>query len=1013
MTTRSEATSRARGNRSDRLHLGGGCDLACAPCDCRDAPSGDVEGVLSRAGARLVLRGAPERSPRLPDVLRRARERGVAEVVVRTSALAYMEPSAAERLAAMGAHVALVPLFSHAPAVHDRIAGRPQALAHALVGMRALAAAGLAVEIEVPILPARIQDGAALVALAHRAVPGLRAARFFVPSRALPRALAPPRWDEGGAALAAALRACRERAVEVRLTRDDGVPLCALREHEDLHDVYRFHPKRRLAPPAGSAHAAACEGCAARGQCPGSTAAYRAAHGGEGLAPYAARPAAMYAQRTPGGPVFTAEHRRLASKVGMVVLRPTVNCNQDCTFCSANETSGNVWTDRGEMLRALARAAQRGIQRVSFSGGEPTLSPDLVHYVRAASRLGVPTIELVTNAVLLDDARRVDALREAGLTDAFVSLHAHDERLSQVMTRKVGDHARTVKGIHHLKDAGVLTVLNHVVTSRNYPYLTRFVEFVREEFGGGVMISFAFVTPQFKVLEDLSQMPRLTDVMPQLRRALHRALDIGQPVKVGSRQGIPPCFLGELRPWSDVLGFAGEPGSEDAPQKQRAPECDTCRYTRQCTGLWRPYAARYGLSELRPIPGPPFTDEELRAVELSTASRHGAPRSRWGVPMSFEQACPVVRDPEAEAAGRAWAASYLEDAPPIRALPVIGMPSTRPLRVLMVGSGRQARRLARAAAETAGISIDGFASPHAPEADLRELGACPRFRSLEEGLDAMRPDAVIIAASTHAHHALARAVIARGIPSLIEKPMARTVEEAEELVHLAAGAGVPLMPGHTLVFSGGVDALFDADGLPCVTLTLRATPDGPEAMRAWSRPALSEVLHHALSLVGRAVRGGAPRVTDVLFRGDAAPSAVTLELAYERATARVELDFAAVRDDLALARRARFGDEPEMLWRRAGREVSLRVRGADASVPREGSDLSRMLAHFREVVRGRAEPLVTPTDGLEALRAARAAVEALEAAGAPFDRAEAPRHVASPALAAFPRAAGLRRSERR
>ena len=45
------------------------------------------------------------------------------------------------------------------------------------------------------------------------------------------------------------------------------------------------------------------------------------------------------------------------------MLRPTVNCNQDCTFCSANETSSNVWASREEMLRAIARTARRGIER--------------------------------------------------------------------------------------------------------------------------------------------------------------------------------------------------------------------------------------------------------------------------------------------------------------------------------------------------------------------------------------------------------------------------------------------------------------------------------------------------------------------------------------------------------------------------------------------------------------------------------------------------------------------------
>ena len=53
----------------------------------------------------------------------------------------------------------------------------------------------------------------------------------------------------------------------------------------------------------------------------------------------------MYEQRTTRRRVWSDEQRQAARKVDLLVLRPTVNCNQDCTFCSANETSGNVWSD--------------------------------------------------------------------------------------------------------------------------------------------------------------------------------------------------------------------------------------------------------------------------------------------------------------------------------------------------------------------------------------------------------------------------------------------------------------------------------------------------------------------------------------------------------------------------------------------------------------------------------------------------------------------------------------------
>jgi predicted dehydrogenase/MoaA/NifB/PqqE/SkfB family radical SAM enzyme len=920
-------------------------------------------------------------------------------VVLRTNALAFRAPAEATRLAGLGVGAVLVPFFSQNPAVHDRIAGRPEALVQALVGVRSLSEAGVAVEAEVPLLSGRLQSPEAVVDLVHRAVPALRAVRFFLPLGPLPPALAPPRWDEGAPALAAALRRCRALGVKARLHTQDAIPLCALRDAPDLHDAYAFPPRARVKPPPGAAYPEPCEGCAARRQCSGVVAAYREAHGAGGLAAYGHRPRAMYAQRSPGAPVFTAEHRKAASGAGMVVLRPTVNCNQDCSFCSANETSGNVWTDPAEMLKAISRTARRGVERISFSGGEPTLSRDLPMFLDAARRLGIREIELVTNGVLLDDERRVRRLREAGLTHAFVSLHAHDEHLSRVMTQKVGDHARTVRALHLLLDAGVETLINHVITARNFPYLRAFVEFVHREFSGKIRISFAFVTPQYKAIDNFSLVPKLSDVLPDLRRAMYRALELGQPFHVGSRQGIPPCFLREFAAWSDVLGLSSEAASEDAPQKQRAETCNACRYSRPCTGLWQRYVAAYGLGELKALPGGVISDEELREY------RSGRGELYREAIHSFEDVPERLRDRAAEREGLAWFRSdTAAPASPARALPVLPAERSRPVRVALVGSGLQARRLARAARSVPGISIDAVASPHAPEADLLEFGGCPAFRSLEEVLDEVRPEGIVIAAATHAHHDLARLALARGVPALVEKPFTRTEAEAEALVLAASERpGTPLIPAHNMVFSAGVEALYGADHLPEISFTRRCPPGSPDAVRSWGRLPLAEVLYHALSLVGHAAGGGVPRIEDASFQGASAPERIRLRLAYERARGEVVFDFTGTEEDVSLTRRALPGAPVASAWRRSGPKTSLRVDGRDAPLPGGGSDAARMLAHFRDVVLGKARPLLGPRDGLDVLRATRAAVAALDEAGAPFERSSAPRHVASAELDLFPR----------
>lgn len=921
-----------------------------------------------------------------------AREEGFAEIVLRTNAIASRTPAGAAAFARLGADAALVPLFSQLPDVHDGIAGRPRALLDALAGMKNLARAGLAIEIEVPILALSLEKLTDVVHLAHRVVPSLRAVRFYVPAF-VPKPLAPPSWEVAGPALARALHLCRELGIKVKLTAEDGVPLCALRHYPDLYDLYAFNPKARSSRLANATFGTICQGCAVRAHCPGIVPSYHAAHGEVGTAAYARRPALMYEQRTTRRRVWTAEQRVAASKAEILVLRPTVNCNQDCTFCSANETSSNVWANHADMLRAIARAARRGIEWLSFSGGDPTLSKHLVEYVRCASRLGVPKVEIISNAVLLEKKEKVTALVEAGLTDAFISLHAHDETLSRQSTQKIGDFARTVQGIKHLVEAGTRTAVNHVINARNYPYLLKYVEFVHREFGGKVRISFAFVTPQFKALDNIDVMPQLSVVMPYLKRAMYRALELGQPFNVGARQGIPFCFLDEFRAWSDGIKLSNSAISEDSPQKQRGPGCDDCRFSSFCPGLWRPYVAKYGLDELRPVLGKKLTAGD--AEVLNSASVNDV----WGAPKSFDEVPEVLRERD------------LENGPPDVAVPPAAVsPSafvlqrSRPLRVLLLGTGRQARRLARGARDVIGLSIDAVASPHATHADVHEFGNCPAYADAATAMDDIRPEAVIIAAATAVHDELARLAIARGIPALLEKPVATSEEQAVGLRDAALAAGARIVPAHNSLYAPGLDELLALPfARPSTSYVWRRTSRSSDTMRTWSRSFLYETVYHVLVVVARASGGSVGQVVNASFRGDSAPEYMRLELRYGDASAEVVLDFAAAVEEDVLSRREADAAETEHTWRRQGRNTSITSAAGVRVVEAHGNDVQHMLANFRDFVLGKAEPGATLDEALDGMRTARRVVDAIAAAGAPFERPNAPTHVASRALQqAFP-----------
>lgn len=961
--------------RNAEIVLNGRCTLACSPCDCayrRSEP--DLTSRFAGGGSRLILRGGTDHSPELVGAIKQARDAGFIAVHVRSSAMRAREPEWVAQLVSAGAHGVVVPFFSHISRNHDAIAGLQGALVNQLVGIRACADAGLEVEAEIPILSTKVQQLDAIVSLLHRAVPTLARVSFRRLPWQLPMEIAPEAWSITGPALARGIDACRAANVPIEISERYSIPLCALRERPDLFSVFRFDPKRKVQLLEGMTRpAASCSDCKVKRLCGGISRAEMLRLGTAGLKAFSQQPREFQWQGRPLS-VWTPERRSAASKAEFLVLRPTVNCNQDCVFCSANETSKNVWAAPDAMYRQIARAAKRGVSHISFSGGEPTLSPELVGYCKAARRLGIERIELITNGVLLNE-NRVRALVDAGLTRAFISLHAHEEALSRLATAKIGDFERTVRAIELFAESGIETKVNHVISALNYRHLTEFVEFCHSRFGKRVELSFAFVTPQFRALENIELMPRLSEVVPYLDRAMARALELGLSFTVGARQGIPPCFLGRFRAWSDVFRTANAAHSEDGIQKRHGPACKECRYRDHCLGLRHPYIDRYGFDEIVPIRGPAFTPEEVSMKDFPV--------------QSFDALPEALRDRDAEV--RAERLPPLPRAP--MRLPVVAMPQrSRPLRVALFGSGRRARTIARAFEEVPQLSLEAVCSRQMPLEPSPDFGGCPAFRDPIAVLEGQRPEAVIIATTTESHLDLARLAIERGIPCLIEKPLAPSLAEAEQLAELAESRRVLVMPAHNVLFGAGFLEFVD-ETTRYANYLRRCPRSAPDAPQAWSADAIFQSVYHSLVLVGRAMGGGRAKVVAASFVGGGRPERLRFSLEFAQGLAELELDFDARVDELSL--RTRRAGAGERIWRRSGADVVVGPVEAPLPVQRRQGELSALLEAFRAAVVMSAAPTVTVREGVDVLHNAREIISALRSANAPLSRPNAPKHVAS------------------
>src|SRR5206468_12415770 len=139
-----------------------------------------------------------------------------------------------------------------------------------------------------------------------------------------------------------------------------------------------------------------------------------------------------------------------------------------------------------------------------------------------------------------------------------------------------------------------------------------------------------------------------------------------------------------------------------------------------------------------------------------------------------------------------------------------GIDASRAMRVGVIGAGVMGTNHARVLGGLPNITLVGIVDPLAEHrARATELAGCRAFETLEQ-LIAEGVDAVTIAAPTHLHHEIALACIARNIHIMVEKPVASTVEEGQDIVNAARSAGVTLMVGHVARFNPAVAAIQQA-----------------------------------------------------------------------------------------------------------------------------------------------------------------------------------------------------------
>lgn len=326
------------------------------------------------------------------------------------------------------------------------------------------------------------------------------------------------------------------------------------------------------------------------------------------------------------------------------------------------------------------------------------------------------------------------------------------------------------------------------------------------------------------------------------------------------------------------------------------------------------------------------------------------------------------------------------------------------LRTAVIGVGHLGQHHARILAGLPDVELVGVVDANADQA--RAVAAklhTNAFTSHQPLLGVV--DAVSVVTPTIYHHAVASDFLKAGTPVLVEKPVCRTVAEANDLIALADKAGVPLQVGHIERFNPAFEELAKR---PIRPKFIEAERHGPFTGRSVDIGAVLDLMIHDLDLllalvqspvtrvsaVGAAVFGGHEDMVNARLEFESGCVAhVTASRITQRPKRRLRvwapegyagIDF--VTRKLTLVQQSeevrRHGLRVESLDAAARAQLKDEVFGRFLQVlnldgDRKGDQLTAELRHFVDCVRSGTRPRVNGEDGRDALELAERVLGAL------------------------------------
>ena len=410
-------------------------------------------------------------------------------------------------------------------------------------------------------------------------------------------------------------------------------------------------------------------------------------------------------------------------------VRLTFDCNDRCVFCLDAHTHDGTNRAREEVKAQILDGRRKGAERLILSGGEPTIHPDFVDFVRLGRLAGYRKVQTVTNGRMFAYGDFLKRSLDAGLGEITFSIHGPNAKIHDALVGTKGAFEEEVTGLKQaLADGRPIINIDVCVNRGNVKQLPEllatFTAMGVREFDLLHVIPFgrAYTEGKETLFYDLEEMrPYLLEAFAYARKpGIHIWLNRFPPQHLEGFEDLiqDPYKLGdEVRGRKEEYAHLLERGvALDCRSPHRCghcylqPLCDTLEEVRETVE-----AARFAVLRI-----------DTRWEEQQTPVYGGDPaskkRAETQMALRLAATAGLASGAEAEAAAATLLApktAVPEDRPRLR-LPLVnaGLPAFKPPKV------RPLDALAReAGATTLWVVAPDLAAARAAAAGFPEIGA--------------------------------------------------------------------------------------------------------------------------------------------------------------------------------------------------------------------------------------------------------------------------------------------------